>query len=214
MGSFVFVCCVVFSQGCCVFIQHNLLEGCCEWILMQPWTQVIDYLFPGLTWHIRLRIGIYHCSHLSIPRIVVHGYHMVCVFYNCLLVDLCFFWFFLFFSCILTVVWATKNPFQSFSLSFWLITKLYYYYYGSITLYYILLLNCIIVFILLYHCYLFSIVFIILFLFSFSISYCFYFHLSNPKWFCVAFTVLSRIYVIPFIIIFVIIFPARFEPKM
>ena len=26
-GSFVFVRCVVFNQGCCVFIQYNLLKG-------------------------------------------------------------------------------------------------------------------------------------------------------------------------------------------
>ena len=40
-------------------------------------------------------------------------------------------------------------------------------------------------------------------------SYYFCFHLSNPSWSCVAFTVLSRICVIVNIIIFIIIFPAR-----
>ena len=69
-GSFVFVWWAIFSQGCCVFIQCNLLKGCCEWILIQPWTQVIDYSLPGLTWHIRLRTGI---ADLSISGIVVHG---------------------------------------------------------------------------------------------------------------------------------------------
>ena len=58
---------IKFNQGCYVFIQYNLLKGCCEWILMQSWNQVIHY---GLTWRIRLRIGI---SHLSISGLVVHG---------------------------------------------------------------------------------------------------------------------------------------------
>ena len=113
-GSFVFVWCVVFNQGCCVFVQYNLLKGCCEWILIQPWTQVIDYSLPGLTWHTRLRIGI---SHLSISGIVVHGrcYFSHCFyfsviflllllllffFYDCLLIGLCF--LFLFFCCFIS----------------------------------------------------------------------------------------------------------------
>ena len=57
------------NHGCCIFIQYHPFKGCCEWILMQPWTQVKDYSLPGLTWHIRLRIGI---SHLSISAIMVH----------------------------------------------------------------------------------------------------------------------------------------------
>ena len=92
-GSFVFVWCVVFNQGCCVFIQYNLLQGCCEWILIQLWTQVIDYSLLGLARHTRLRIGI---SHLSISGIVVHGrcyishcFYFSVIFYDCLLVDLC-----------------------------------------------------------------------------------------------------------------------------
>ena len=116
--SFVFVWCAFFNQGCCFFIQYNLLKGCCEWILIKAWTQVIDYSLPGLTWHTRLRIGI---SYLSISGRVVHGrcyishwfYFSVILYFSvtfcdCLLVDLCFLFFFL---CLLTVVRATKNPF-------------------------------------------------------------------------------------------------------
>ena len=90
----------------------------CEWILMQPWTQVIDYSLPGLTWYIRLRIGI---SHLPISWIVVHGrcsishcfyfsgfFYFSVTFYDFLQVD---FSFLLLFLCLLTVVWATKNSF-------------------------------------------------------------------------------------------------------
>ena len=60
--------CVVFNQGCCVFVQYNLFKCCWEWV--QPCSQVIDSSLPGLTWNTRLRIGI---SHLSISGIVVHG---------------------------------------------------------------------------------------------------------------------------------------------
>ena len=90
----------------------------CEWILMQPWTQVIDYSLPGLTWYIRLRIGIFH---LPISWIVVQGrcsishgfyfsgfFYFSVTFYDFLLVDFCFL---LLFLCLLTVVWATKNSF-------------------------------------------------------------------------------------------------------
>ena len=105
---------VVFNQGCCVFIQYNLLKGCCEWILIKPWTQVIDYLLPGLTWHTRLRIGI---SHLSISGIVVHGrcyishcFYFLLFFYfliACWLIFVCCFCFHVF----QTVVWGAKNPY-------------------------------------------------------------------------------------------------------
>ena len=157
---------VVSNQGCCVFIQYNLLKGCCEWILIQPWTQVIDFSLPGLTWHTGLRIGI---SHRSISGIVVHGrcyishcfYFSICfyfpvIFYDSLLVHLCFLFLF---SCLLTVVWATKNP--------------HIIIFIMVLVHYIILLNCNIVdyFILLCHDYLFSIVFIILFLFSFLFFY-------------------------------------------
>ena len=175
-GSFVFVWCVVFNQGCCVFIQYNLLKGCCEWILIQPWTQVIDYSLPRLTWHIRLRIGI---SHLFISGIVVHG--------SCYISHCCYFLFFCYFLW-LFVGWSLFFVFIFMSLdsslsnqesiltcllSFWLIIKLYHYYYGSFTSYYSILLNSIIVdyFILLCHDYLFSILFIILLLFSFLFAY-------------------------------------------
>ena len=117
-GSLAFAWCVVFNQWCCVFIQYNLLKGCCEWILIQPWTQVVDYPLPGLTWHTRLRIGV---SHLSISGIVVHGrcyichcfyfpviYHFPVTFYDCLVVDICFLFLF---SCLLAVVTEAKNPY-------------------------------------------------------------------------------------------------------
>ena len=119
-------------------------KGCYEWILTQPWTQVIDYLLPGLTWYIRLRIGI---SHLSICGIVVHGrcYISHCfyfsaifsfsfIFYDCLLVDLCFL---VLFWCFLKVVWEPRIHSNLFTFS--LIIKLYHYYHGSITSYYIIM---------------------------------------------------------------------------
>ena len=92
-GSFVFVWCVVLNQGCCIFIQYNLLKGCCEWLLIQLWTQVIDYALPGLTWHTKLRIGI---SHLSIAGILVCG---KCYNSHC-------FYFLLFFTFWLFVGWS------------------------------------------------------------------------------------------------------------
>ena len=116
-GTFVFVWCVVFNQVCCVFIPYDLLKGCCEWILIKPKTQVIDYSLPGLTYHIRLRIDI---SHQSISGIVVHSRCFISycfcfsvifwfsdiflfsvISYDCLLVDLCFLFLF---SFLVTVV--------------------------------------------------------------------------------------------------------------
>ena len=99
-------------------------------------------------------------------------------YFLCLLVDLCVA---VFFSCLLTVAWATKNKFQSFYfLSHWSLNFIIIIMF----LHYIMLLICIMVdyFILLYHYDLFSIVFIILFLFSFSKSYYFYFHRSNSSY--------------------------------
>ena len=108
--------CVVFNQGYYVFVLYNLLKGCCEWILIEPWIQLINYSLTGLTWQIRLRIGI---SHLSISGIVVHGryyifhcFYFSSTFYDCLLFDLSFFFLF---SCLLTVIWATRNLFQLIS---------------------------------------------------------------------------------------------------
>ena len=44
------MCAVLFfDQGCRVSTQCNLLVGCCERILMQPWAQVMDYSLPGFT---------------------------------------------------------------------------------------------------------------------------------------------------------------------
>ena len=88
MSSFVFIWCVVFNQGCFAFIRYSLLKSCCEWILMQPWTQVIDFSLPGLTWHIRLRSGI---SHLSISGIMVHGR---CYISHCFYFSIIFLWIF------------------------------------------------------------------------------------------------------------------------
>ena len=117
LGSFVVVWYVVFNQECCVFIQYNLPKGCCKWTAIQPWTQAIDYSLPGLTWQTRLRIGI---SHLPVSEKVVYGrcyishyfyfsviFYFSAIFYDCLLVGLCFLFLF---SCLSTVVWATKNP--------------------------------------------------------------------------------------------------------
>ena len=117
LGTFVFVCCLAFNQTCYVFIHYNLLNSCCQWILIQPWTEVIDYSLPGLISLTRLRIGI---SHLSISWIVVHGrcyishcfyfsviFYFFIIFHDCFLVDLCFSFLF---SCLSTVVWAAKNP--------------------------------------------------------------------------------------------------------
>ena len=131
LGSFVFVWCDVFNQRCCVFIQYNLLKGCCEWILIQPWTQVIDYSLPALTWHIRLRIGI---SHISISCIVVHG---MCYISHCLYYSVIFYFSVNFCDCLLVdlfcFVFAFMSPDSSLSnqepiltclLSFWLIIKL------------------------------------------------------------------------------------------
>ena len=117
-GSSSFVWCVVLNQGSCIFVQYNLLKFCCEWILIQSWTHAIDYSLPGLTWNTRSRVGIWH---LSISGIVVNGRcyishyfyfsfisYFCVIFYDCLLPDLCFLFFFL---CLLTEVWATRNPY-------------------------------------------------------------------------------------------------------
>ena len=75
-------------------------------ILIQPWSQVIHCSLPGLTRHVRLRIGI---SHLSISGIMVYGscYITYCfnwfvifcfcvIFNNFLLINRCFFFVFMF----------------------------------------------------------------------------------------------------------------------
>ena len=108
--------CVVSHQGCCVFIQYSLVKGCCEWILIQPWTEVIDYSLLRLTRYTRLKIGM---SHLSISGTVVHGRCYISHSFYFLL----FFYFFtvcwlIFVSCFCfhvfqTVVWAVKNPYQT-----------------------------------------------------------------------------------------------------
>ena len=79
----------------------------------------MDYSLPGLTWLIRLRIGI---CHLSILGIVVHGscyishcFQFSVVVVSVAVVSLCLFFlfFFLFFRslfvCFLTVVSTTKS---------------------------------------------------------------------------------------------------------
>ena len=134
-GSFLFAWCVVFNQGCCVFIQYNLLNGCCKWIPMQPWTQVRDYSLPVLTCHIRLRIGI---SHVSISGILVHSkcYISHCfyfsdffiLFYDCFLVDRCLFCFiFAFVYMARDSSLSNQEPILTCLLSSWLIIKLYHY---------------------------------------------------------------------------------------
>ena len=97
-----FVCCIVFTQGSCVIIQYNLPESCSEFILIKPWTQLIDYSLPGLALHVGLSTGI---SHLSISGIVVQcrGYISHCFYFfhnfnDCSLI-LCLLFLF---SCLLT----------------------------------------------------------------------------------------------------------------
>ena len=178
-GSFVFVWCVVFNQGCCVFIQYNLLKGCCEWILIQPWTQVIDYSLPGLTWHIRLRISI---SHLSISGIVVHGrcyishcfYFFVIFYFSIIFLRFFVGWslFFVFIFMSLDSSLSNQESILTCLLSFWLINKLYHHYYGSFISYQSILYSIIVdYFILLCRDCLFTIGFIILFLFSLLFSF-------------------------------------------
>ena len=91
--------CVNFTQGCYVFIQCYLVKGCCEWIIIQPWTHVIGYSLPVLTWHTRLTTGI---SHLSVSGIVAHGR---CYISHCFYFQLFFtFWFFVGWSLFLVFV--------------------------------------------------------------------------------------------------------------
>ena len=129
-----------FNQACCVFIQYNPLKGCSEQILIQLWTQAIDYSLPGLTWHIRSRIGN---SHLSISSIVVHGrcyifhyFYFSAIF--CFFVIFYFLWSFLFAFAFLSLdsSLSSQEPILTCLLSFWSIIKLYHYYYRSLTLYY------------------------------------------------------------------------------
>ena len=107
-GSFVFKWCVAFNRWCCSFIQYNLLKGCCKWILIQHWIQVLEYSLPGLTWDIRLRIRI---SHLSIFGIVVHGRSYVshCFYF----LFFCFFWG-VFFSVLLLWLFVGWSLFFAF----------------------------------------------------------------------------------------------------
>lgn len=63
------MCAVLFfDQGSRVSTQCNLLVGCCERILMQPWAQVMDYSLPFFYIATRLGIGI---SCLFISAIVI-----------------------------------------------------------------------------------------------------------------------------------------------
>ena len=143
-GSFGFICCVAFSLGCWVSIQYNLLEGCWEWILTQPWTQTLDNSILWLTWLIRLRTGI---SHLSISGILVHRCYISHCFYFLLFFMIVFSWslFCAFVFMSLDSSFSNQKPILTLLPSLWLIIKLYYCYYSSITLYWIILLNCIIV---------------------------------------------------------------------
>ena len=184
-GSFVFVWYVVFNQGCCVFIQFNLFKGCCEWILIQPWTQVTDYSLPELTWHTRLRIGI---SHLSMSGIVIHSrcyishcFYFSVIFYDCLLVSLSLLFLF---SCLSDSSLSSQESILTCLLLFWfsdwslnfiifvmvLIDHIIVYYITK--LHYSRLLYLIMSWLL------FSIVFIILFLFLFYFSISFTFTLQ------------------------------------
>lgn len=172
-------------------IQYNLLEDCSEKILIQLWIQVINYLLPRLTRHIRFKISIFR---LSIPGIVVHvrcyishWFYFSALF--CLLVG----WFLFFVS--LKKFWVIKNPFVAFILSSLLmlldfiiiITALINYIkldHYIITQNYINILHYVILF-----CWYVTIVCL----------YCDYiisdplFHISDCRWSCVTFAVLSII---------------------
>ena len=125
--------CVVFDQGCWVFIQYNLLKGCCEWILIQSWTQVIHYSLLGLTWHTRLRIGI---SHLFISRIVVHGrcyishsFYFSVIFYFPVIFFAIVYWLifcFLFFLSCLSIVFVVSIMVLLHHIIVYYINKLHY----------------------------------------------------------------------------------------
>ena len=111
-GLFVFVCCVFFNKRMlCFYSMQSAWELLGMVVLIQWWTQVIDYLLPRLTRLTRLRISM---SHLSISGMIVRGryYNSHCFFF-CYFLWLLVGWsFFLFlFSCLLIVVWGTKNPF-------------------------------------------------------------------------------------------------------
>ena len=162
VGFFVFVSCIIFNYRSSAVIQYNLLKRCCEWILIQSWTQKIDYSLLLLTWHIRFRIGI---SNLSISGIMLHGrcYISHC-FYFSAFSFLLFLWLFVGWSLFFGFVFMSLDSSLSYQesiltylLSFWLIIK-FYYYYGWIKLYYTVLFNCIIAdyLILLCHFYVFS----------------------------------------------------------
>ena len=90
-----FIWCVVFNQWCCVFIQYNLLKSYCKWILIHPWNQVIDYSLPGLTWHIRFRIGT---SNLPISEIYGGCYISYCFYFSVML-----YFSFIFYDCLLLI---------------------------------------------------------------------------------------------------------------
>ena len=129
----VFLCCAFFNQGCCVFIQYNLLEGCCKCILIQLWTPLIEYSLPGLWWHIKLSIGI---SHLSISRIVVLGIYYISHCFCFSGFSMIFWWLIVAFI-FMSLDSSSQKLTPTFLFPYWLIIKLHHYYYGSITLYYI-----------------------------------------------------------------------------
>ena len=140
------------TRDYCVFIRYNLLKGCYEWSLIQPWTQVIDYSLPGLTWHTRLRFGI---SHLCISGIVVHGrcYISYCFYFSVIFFLFCYvLWLLVGWSLFFVFVFmspdsslSSQESILTYLPSFWLITKLYHFYYGSVASCYNILLNWIIV---------------------------------------------------------------------
>ena len=117
-GFFVYVWCVVFKQGSCVFIQYNLFKDSCEWILIQPWTQVIDYSLPALTWNTRLMIGtlIYlFLGYWSTVGVIFAITFTFLLFFSFLLFFMIVCWlifaFCFYFHVFSTVVWAAKNPY-------------------------------------------------------------------------------------------------------
>ena len=135
--SFVFVCCVVLNKRMlCFYSMQSAWELLGMVVLIQSWTQVIDYLLPGVTWLTRLRISM---SHLSISGMIVRGryYNSHCFFF-CYFLWLLVGWslFFVFVFMSLDSGLRNQEPILICLLLVWLIIKRYQICYGFITLYY------------------------------------------------------------------------------
>ena len=63
------------TRDVAVLVNTIYMIGCCDLMLMQPWTKVMYCSLLWVTWQIRAGISI---SHLSTSGIVVHGRSYVC----------------------------------------------------------------------------------------------------------------------------------------